>query len=76
MERIDERKEQFIILNADSIRIRTDDVGCIYLCPVCKREGLPSIHGNFCTACANIKRGFSIDQPVFIRMNPQSSAGR
>lgn len=30
-----------------------------YICPICKKQGmLPSIYGNFCTDCANTKRGF------------------
>ena len=60
--------------NTDSIKMRSNYSG--YICPACGREGLPSIHGNICTACANIKRGFSIDQPFFIKIFPQSSAGR
>ena len=28
-----------------------------YLCPECETFGLPSIHGNHCTACANEAMG-------------------
>ena len=60
-----------MMLNTNSIKMTSNYAG--YTCPACGREGLPSIFGDMCTGCANIKRGFSVDQPFFIKMVGQQA---
>ena len=45
-------------LKAYRERLQSAD-SATWICPECKKNGFPSVHGNYCTNCSNIKRGYS-----------------